>query len=156
MVLTAQAKCITRRFFMLKKFSISMVVVALMLTLTACPPLSLLDRGKQSANFSFEVYNAITPQVVDGIAAIVKKNREGTITENDRERLAKLNETKGVLDKYSRVHNSYVGALQTWESTGNQPEGVSLFTDQNSMFTLIDQAVQLSRQLGLELPKELR
>ncbi len=140
---------------MLEKFSIFKVVVALMLALTACTP-SLLDRGKQSANFSFEVYEAITPQVVDDIAAIVEKNREGTITEEDRERLAVLNDAKNVLDEYSTIHNSYVSALSIWESTGNQPEGVSLFEDQNRMFTLITQAVQLAQQLGLDLPKELR
>ena len=140
---------------MLEKFSIFKVVVALMLALTACTP-SLLDRGKQSANFSFEVYEAITPQVVNDIAAIVEKNREGTITEEDRERLAVLNDAKNVLDEYATIHNSYVSALQVWESTGNQPEGVSLFADQNRMFTLIEQAVQLAQQLGLDLPKELR
>lgn len=109
-----------------------------------------LGKAKQGAAASHEVYESVTPQVVEEIAAIVEKSRAGTITEADRERLGKLNDLKNVLGEYAAAHNLVVQALKTWEQTGQQPGNWESLRDQ--AVQLIQRARTLAGELNLSVP----
>lgn len=126
---------------------LGLVVCALALASCASTP---LGKAKQGAAASHEVYESVTPQVVEEIAVIVEKSRAGTITEGDRERLAKLNDLKNVLGDYAAAHNLVVQALKTWEQTGQQPGNWESVRDQAAQ--LIQRARQLASQLSLSVP----
>lgn len=106
-----------------------------------------LGKAKQGAAASHEVYESVTPQMVEEIAAIVEKSRAGTITQADRERLRKLNELKGVLVDYAAAHNVVVQTLQIWEQSGEQPGNWESVRDQ--AVQLIQRARTLARELNL-------
>ena len=123
------------------------------LVLASCAP-TLLGRAKQSAAVSNSIYESLNPQVVDGIADIVKKNRAGTITAADRERLRFLNELRKTLDDYAAAHNLFVETIKTWEDTGKEPGNAVLL--ENQVLNLINRAINLADELGLQLPPGLR
>ena len=127
--------------------------VIAVVVLASCAP-TLLGRAKQSAAVSNSIYESLNPQVVDGITEIVQKDRAGTITAADRERLRSLNELRKGLDDYAAAHNLFVEAIKTWESTGTEPGNAVLL--ENQILNLINRAITLAGQLGLKLPPGLR
>ena len=133
-----------------RKMFLSAVVLGL-LPLVACAP-GVQDRAKQSAAFSFEVYESLSDQVVAEIQGLVAGD-EATITDADRERLGELNDLRLILDDYAAAHNLYVEALRTWESTENPPDDtISL---ESQMYRLIYRGIELAAELGLNVPSSL-
>lgn len=129
-------------------------LAAVALMLASCASTTLLGRAKQGAATSFRAYESVTPQVVSEIAAIVAKNRAGTITEGERDRLRSLNELRKVLDDYAASHNLFVEAVKTWEQTGQEPDNAMLL--ENQVLRLINRALDLAKELNLSTPAGLR
>ena len=123
------------------------------LILASCAP-TLLGRAKQSAVVSHTIYESINPQVVDGITEITEKSRAGTITAAERERMRNLNELRKMLDDYAAAHNLLVEATKTWETTGNEPRNLVLL--ENQVLSVMNRAIDLANELGLQVPTGLR
>lgn len=115
---------------------------------------SFIKRAEQAAYASKSIYESLTPQVMDEIEIIVKKNREGTITEEDKKRLNTLNELKKVLEKYASTHNLFVQSLKTWETSQNEPENTAML--ENQLLRLINMGMDLAMNLNLKVPEGLR
>jgi len=129
------------------------VLAVVALLLVACGT-TLLGRAKQSAAVSNGVYESVNPQVVSEIRTIVEKNRAGTITEQERQRLRDLNELRKVLDDYAAAHNLFVEAVKTWEQTGQEPANTPLL--ENQILRLINRALDLAKELNIPVPAGLR
>jgi DNA-binding transcriptional regulator YiaG len=84
----------------------------------------------------------------------VEKNRAGTITEQERQRLRGLDELRKVLDDYAAAHNLFVEAVKTWEQTGQEPANTPLL--ENQILRLINRALDLAKELNIPVPAGLR
>lgn len=126
------------------------------MVLTACVTTQqgLFKRAEQAAFASRSIYETLAVQVVDEMEIIVKKHREGTITEDDKKRLNTLNEMKKLLDKYASTHNIFVQTLKTWETTKNEPQDTSML--ENQLLRLINMAMDLAMDLKLKVPETQR
>ena len=112
---------------------------------------SFIKRAEQAAYASQSIYETLANQVVNEIAIIVNKHREGTITEDDKKRLNTLNELKNMLDKYASTHNLFVQSLKTWKATQNEPEDAAIL--ENQLLRLINMAMDLAMDLNLKVPE---
>jgi DNA-binding transcriptional regulator YiaG len=130
-----------------------LTLLALLLLLASCAP-TLLGRAKQSAAASYDVYQAINPQVVSEIQKIVEKNRAGTITESDRNRLRSLDQLRRDMDDFAKTHNLFVQTIQTWEATNREPPGGALL--ENQLLTLINRGLDQAKALEFQIPAGLR
>ena len=139
----------------IKRRTYSICLIVISIVITSCGGKSfLLKRAKQGAEVSHNVYEFITPQVVEQIEGIVEKDRARTITESDREKLRSLNEFKKILDDYSSTHNLFVEALKTWEQTEKEPDNVVLL--ENQVLRLINRALDMAGEFGMQIPAGLR
>ncbi|MGA1794861.1 MAG: hypothetical protein ACMUIL_03280 [bacterium] len=133
------------------------IFIVCIMFLTACATISTMDflkRSKQAASASNTVYNSLAPQVTDEIAVIVEKHRAGTITDEDRERLKTLNEVNKILEMYATTHNLFVQSLKTWEATKSEPQDTAML--ENQLLRLINMAIDLGKELNLNIPGGLR
>ena len=115
---------------------------------------SFIKRAEQAAYTSQSIYDSLANQLTDEIEIIVKKNREGTITEEDKKRLNTLNELKKVLEKYASTHNLFVQSLKTWEVSQKEPENTAML--ENQLLRLINMGMDLAMNLNLKVPQSLR
>lgn len=135
------------------KRAIAFTTVLLLLALTSCAP-SALGRAKQGALVSYEVYQGLSSQVVEEIPPLVEKARAGTLTEEEREQLRILDKLSHTLNKYAAAHNAFVASLRVWEASNQQPGTAILLQEQ--MFRMINEAIDLAVELGLQVPTGLR
>lgn len=110
-----------------------------------------LGKAKQTGSISQQVYTAVESETVSRIVAIVQKDKNGTVTQEDREQLRLLNELRKDLDKFAEAHNTYISALKVWETSGTRPATVDEVSTQ--MLTLIGGVQDLAKRLNIRIPR---
>lgn len=110
---------------------------------------STLGKAKQTAAVSQEVYTSVEGETVRQISEIVSKSRTGAITQDDRTRLAMLNDLRKLLDKFAELHNAFVASLKVWETTAQKPANVNDLSTQ--MIALIQNVQDLAKRLGIKI-----
>lgn len=138
---------------MIRKPLILLVALLLALSLSCAP--TPLGKAKQISKTSYEAYELLKTQTVEGIDSIVRKHREeGTISRTGRERLSKLDDLREILEKYAQIHNLFNRAVLTWEETNKQPENLDFL--EAEFLRLTNEAIDVALELGLKIPEGWR
>lgn len=133
---------------MSKKWQVSAVAASLLcLFLSGCA--ATLGKAEKTAVVSQQVYTAVKTETVRQISVIVEKDKNGTITQGDRDQLRLLNELRKLLDKYADAHNAYVASLKVWEASAKKPAD----TDDlgTKMLELIQNIQELAKRLNIRI-----
>ncbi len=110
---------------------------------------STLGKAKQTAAVSQKVYASVEAETVKQIAAIIEKDRSGTITKDDKDRLVILNDLRKVLDKFADAHNAYVAGLKVWEDSKTKPTDLDDLS--MKMLEIVKDAQDLAKRLGIRV-----
>lgn len=120
---------------------------ALLFMVSAC---ATTNKAKQGAIISQQMYEAVSNTVVEQIDGIVKASDAGSITGEQRKRLAVLSDFKKLLNNYAEGHNAYVAALKVAETSSQKNEDVG--KQARELATLSGQIIEHCDKLGIKLP----
>lgn len=123
------------------------IIAVLSVTLSGCN--ASLGKAKHSAAVSQQVYTAVETETVSEIAAIVQKDKDGSITADDRSRLHLLNDLRKLLDRFAEAHNAYVSSLKVWETSGQKPADADAESAQ--LIALVRNIQDLTSRLHMKL-----
>lgn len=133
---------------MTQKWRVGVVSLSMLVaSLSGCA--STLGKAKHAAVVSQQVYTNVEAETVKQIVAIVEKDKNGTITQEDRNRLGLLNDLRKILDKFAGVHNAYVASVKVWETSGKKPSDLDELSSQ--MLRLVQDAKDLSERLNIKI-----